>query len=324
MGLFKHENVIKGENFEKFVEDVLFPEPEYDLVYKTRDFAANKDRFAKDTTRKPDFMFESSVTKQPFYVEAKFRSNMARHGDLNVFDLNQFNRFMQIQENEGIPVYVAIGLGGDSANPDTVGILPLSAFVNESINSEKFQDFEVRKGPVPNDLFKPSPKKEEERNAVPLKFTIKKNHRIVAALSLISLVALILFFTSPFKSFSESKMKERITDYYAMYENGNFNQMPGFIAPVVDRWFDNYNEPLAKIQKATLEYREKYPNAQVNINWDTFKWEKDNEGNIRTEYEVLYKLKAKGAKNFRPYHLKVHSVWNSDMQIISMYEENLK
>ena len=63
----------KGEDFEKFVEENIFPKKEYALIHRTNNFEQNKDRYAEDTLF-PDFKFRCNKTNQEFYVEAKYRS----------------------------------------------------------------------------------------------------------------------------------------------------------------------------------------------------------------------------------------------------------
>ena len=63
----RQEAFEKGELFEKYVSDVLFPTHAFDLIHRTNSRAQNINRYAADTL-KPDFKFRCRETNQEFYI----------------------------------------------------------------------------------------------------------------------------------------------------------------------------------------------------------------------------------------------------------------
>lgn len=78
--IVKPESFYKGENFENFVEDVLFPQERYILVRRTDTFERNAKRFS-ESTNDPDFVFRCVHTQQEFSVEVKYRTRL-KNGQL--------------------------------------------------------------------------------------------------------------------------------------------------------------------------------------------------------------------------------------------------
>ena len=70
---YNEESFKKGEQFEKYVEEVIFPDAHYEVIYKTSDSEQNRRRFVKKSLE-PDFQFKCRVTGKEFCVEAKWRA----------------------------------------------------------------------------------------------------------------------------------------------------------------------------------------------------------------------------------------------------------
>ena len=70
---YNEESFRKGEQFERYVEETIFPEAHYEVIYKTSDSTQNRRRFVKKSLE-PDFHFRCRVTGKEFYVEAKWRA----------------------------------------------------------------------------------------------------------------------------------------------------------------------------------------------------------------------------------------------------------
>ena len=63
---------VKGEDFETYISDYIFPEDKYTLIYKTPGEEDNAERFIESSLF-PDFQFEDKKTGKKFWVEAKYR-----------------------------------------------------------------------------------------------------------------------------------------------------------------------------------------------------------------------------------------------------------
>ena len=68
---YNEESFKKGEQFEKYVEEIIFPDAHYELLYKTSDSKQNTRRFVQKSLE-PDFHFKCRVTGKEFYVELSY------------------------------------------------------------------------------------------------------------------------------------------------------------------------------------------------------------------------------------------------------------
>lgn len=90
------ETYQKGEQFERWVRENLFPKTHYYLLQKTPNYLANKDDFA-DNSKEPDFKFRSLANDKEFYIEAKYRSGYLK-GALNWCKYYQLRRYHSIDK----------------------------------------------------------------------------------------------------------------------------------------------------------------------------------------------------------------------------------
>ena len=110
----------KGEDFESYVRDHLFPKDKYTLLRRTHNYIENKDDFV-DSTKEPDFKFKS-VSGIMFFVEAKYRSNYFK-GAIEWCKPYQLRRYQGIDKHT--PMYVVIGVGLQPNNPAQLFFMPL-------------------------------------------------------------------------------------------------------------------------------------------------------------------------------------------------------
>lgn len=139
----KNTSFEKGENFERFVEEQLFSQKDYVLVHRTNNFEQNKDRYAENTLF-PDFKFRCKKTLEEFYVEAKFRSKFNSKKQIEIMSDAQFDRFNSIEYKEVKPVYLAIGIGGESTFPERISLIPLKEIKNPKLSENFVKDYYVR------------------------------------------------------------------------------------------------------------------------------------------------------------------------------------
>ena len=88
---FNEESLKKGEQFEKYVEEIIFPEAHYELLHKTSDSKQNTRRYVSKSLE-PDFQFKCRLTGKEFYVEAKWRAKPYRN-QFDVLSDNQWKTF---------------------------------------------------------------------------------------------------------------------------------------------------------------------------------------------------------------------------------------
>ncbi|MBI5799027.1 MAG: hypothetical protein HZB10_03800 [Candidatus Yonathbacteria bacterium] len=116
----------KGLLFEHFIQN-KFAEPMYILVSATKDLHKKLCRFVESDTN-PDFVFREKATGKVFAVECKYRSDYVtgNRGDEGIWwKKEQGERYQYYSQQNNIPVYIAIGVGGNPKNPRQVGLVPI-------------------------------------------------------------------------------------------------------------------------------------------------------------------------------------------------------
>jgi len=119
-------NYHKGLLFERFIQN-KFPEREYILVSATKDLHKKLRRFVESDAN-PDFVFREKKTGKVFAVECKYRSDYVTGnlGDKGVWwKKEQGERYRHYSQQNNIPVYVALGVGGNPKNPKQLGLVPI-------------------------------------------------------------------------------------------------------------------------------------------------------------------------------------------------------
>jgi hypothetical protein len=127
------ESFKKGEKFENFTREVIFPQSKYKLLKQTHNYAQNSKDYVEESLE-PDFEFQHIETNQKFYVEAKFRSEV-HDGGIKFSYPKQFERYKEIGKTS--TVFIIIGMGDEPSNPDHVCLIPLNS-VNDIYLSESF------------------------------------------------------------------------------------------------------------------------------------------------------------------------------------------
>jgi len=128
----------KGTRFEQYVAG-LFPEPDFVIQDRTRDVSKFLNRRVESDTH-PDFLFRNQKTGKPFAVECKWRGKWARNKTSEIglwWNRAQGERYAAYGKESGIPVFIAIGIGGSPEKPKEVYFLEADrlhyAFLNQSL-----------------------------------------------------------------------------------------------------------------------------------------------------------------------------------------------
>jgi len=132
----------KGENFENFVEKKLFSIKNFKLDHRTSSKKQNEFRYAEDT-KKPDFTFECKESSEKFYVEAKFRSKFNSNNQLELMNESQFDRFNAIEYKEKTPIYLIVGYGGKSTNPEKISLIPLKKISQRKLTKSFIEKYNI-------------------------------------------------------------------------------------------------------------------------------------------------------------------------------------
>jgi hypothetical protein len=120
-----------GDDFEKFIVQ------KFDKKYfKVKEWAG--DKYIKgiyaETTQQPDLImdFELGDQSATFAVECKWRKRVFDDG-LNVATKEQLERYRAYGAKKNMPVFMAIGLGGEADAPEQLFIVPIQKIANEYV-----------------------------------------------------------------------------------------------------------------------------------------------------------------------------------------------
>ena len=120
------ESFIKGEDFEKYVRDFLFPINDYTLIHKTHNYNSNQEDYI-ESSLKPDYQFRDKKNGLEFYVEAKWRNGFCNsENKISWCNPSQLKRYKEIDKNEA-KVFIVLGIGGKPNSPNKIAIFPVSS-----------------------------------------------------------------------------------------------------------------------------------------------------------------------------------------------------
>ncbi len=117
----KPESFDKGDEFENYIRQVIFPSDRYELIHKTHSYIENKKDYIESSLY-PDFLFRCKETDKEFYVEAKFRSNFYKD-KVEWAKPYQLKRYKEIDNKK--PVFLCLGLQGKPNKPESIFIIPM-------------------------------------------------------------------------------------------------------------------------------------------------------------------------------------------------------
>ncbi|AEH06351.1 hypothetical protein [Methanothermococcus okinawensis] len=132
----------KGEAFESYVLNQLFPEEYFEILDMTHNFETNSKRYVKKSL-KPDFLLKDKKTGKIFYVECKYRSKLYQDKFHWAKSNEQSNRYRTIEKEENIQTYIAMGLGGTPENPDNIYLMPLKEIKYNALFPSILKNWEI-------------------------------------------------------------------------------------------------------------------------------------------------------------------------------------
>lgn len=135
--------VKNGNDFEKYIVKKFNRK-----YYKIKEWAGDKyeeGRYA-ETTPQPDLLMEL-IRKgggHLFAVECKWRKRFYQSGIEFATD-EQLKRYKRFETQRNIPVFIAIGVGGEGNNPDQLFVVPLKQIMHNFIGMDDLMPFKKEK-----------------------------------------------------------------------------------------------------------------------------------------------------------------------------------
>ena len=122
----------KGYLFERYIEQ-KFPKTEWAVVTYTRDSHKRLQRFV-ESDGNPDFVFRKISSNYVIAVECKYRSKYWDNTKLGKgigWETRLSERYGEYSRRQNVPVYLAIGIGGNPKSPAVVSFIPLEIVQNK-------------------------------------------------------------------------------------------------------------------------------------------------------------------------------------------------
>jgi hypothetical protein len=132
------DTYLKGQFFESYIREYLFPKDKYTLLEKTHSYLENKGDFVF-SSKNPDFKFKSESGKT-FFLEAKYRSYFF-DGAIEWCKFYQLSHYREVDRIA--PVYVVIGIDGQPDDPDRLFLLPLKVIKGDKLFRSTLQLYEI-------------------------------------------------------------------------------------------------------------------------------------------------------------------------------------
>lgn len=133
-------NKEKGILFEDFViQYISKSSADYRFKGKVSDY--NKDGVFAEENYEPDLKFTYNGT--PFAVECKWRRGYSKKGSITWSYPEQIERYNAYQQKENTPVFIAIGVGGTSDNPEEFYLVPLYRLTRDFATKQYIADFKI-------------------------------------------------------------------------------------------------------------------------------------------------------------------------------------
>ena len=140
--LTKPASYVKGDEFERFIRNTLFPHAQYELLYKNFYYSTSR-AFSIESSREPDFRFRTTKSGREFFIEAKYRSRFY-YGKIEWCKPYQLRRYQVINKETGL--FIVIGVGGHPLTPEQLFLIPMKRIKYTVL----FQSF-LRKYEIPTD-----------------------------------------------------------------------------------------------------------------------------------------------------------------------------
>lgn len=139
----EEERQREGFEFEKYVSD-LFPKSKFDIVKTPTKYEDAIDNDI-ETNKEPDLCVRIKNTKFRIWIECKYLHNFVKNGEyqnINWTTKNKFDRYKKFESDSKDPVYIAIGIGGTSDNPERLFLAPLDELDFEILYESVYKKYE--------------------------------------------------------------------------------------------------------------------------------------------------------------------------------------
>ena len=118
------EEFLKGREFEDYVLELFSLHDEKGFVLKEWQGDKTLGDICPESNRHPDFVFD--YQGKGFAVECKWREKFPPDLSRDILPEEKVSIYQQFSTERNIPVFIVLGVGGESSNPDLLYNIPLS------------------------------------------------------------------------------------------------------------------------------------------------------------------------------------------------------
>jgi len=118
----------QGRLFEEYIKD-LFNQESFKLKRWRKSALIPKDTFISDISLPDLELIFVGKNNYPFAVECKWRTRF-RNGKIKWADPDQISKYIDFEKKRAMPVFIAIGIGGTSSQPNKLFVTPLCNLID--------------------------------------------------------------------------------------------------------------------------------------------------------------------------------------------------
>jgi hypothetical protein len=118
------EEVLKGREFEDYVLELFNVHENGDFILKEWQGDKMQGEVCPENNRYPDFVF--ACEGGTFAVECKWREHIDKNKEKDLFSTNKLAIYQQFADERRIPVFLVLGIGGESCQPEVLYLIPLN------------------------------------------------------------------------------------------------------------------------------------------------------------------------------------------------------
>jgi hypothetical protein len=133
------ESKQKGDDFERYIVE-NFESKYYKIMEWTSDKEANGKYVESNTNPDIVMQLEWKGQKHQFALECKYRQNYYK-GGIEFSNIDQLNRYRKFAEERNLPVFMAVGIGGEAKSPKELFIIPLTQLDKGTLTKSEIAKF---------------------------------------------------------------------------------------------------------------------------------------------------------------------------------------
>ena len=158
--LTKQDSFVKGDDFEEFLSEYIFPKDKYKCIHRTPSEPDTAKRFIQSAGL-PDFQLQDLTNGNKFWLEAKYSSKWyGAFPDQYILFVNEQTLDKYRNHDKDHTLFIAFGVGGSANYPAQTYIIPVrfikyadkiyKKFLHHYEISSEYKDWKSADDPLPS------------------------------------------------------------------------------------------------------------------------------------------------------------------------------